>query len=41
MPKRYKSIMRDEMGGYHNQVRKMKTTDSSAMIKVKKRKAVF
>jgi hypothetical protein len=41
MGKKYKSIMKDEMGGYHSQMNKMKTNDTSAIMKVKKRKAVF
>jgi len=41
MSKKYKSIMRDEMGGYTTQVNKMKTNDTNAIMKVKKRKAVF
>jgi len=41
MTRKYKAIMKDEIGGYHNQVKKMKTTDGNAMTRIKKRKAVF
>lgn len=41
MTRKFKSIMKDEMGGYHSQVKKMKTTDTTAISKVNKRKRVF
>lgn len=38
---KYKNIMKDEFGGYHKQVSKMKNNDTSAISKTRKRRNVF
>ncbi len=38
---KYKKILHDEIGGYHKQVNKMKTNDTTAFTNVKKRRNVF
>lgn len=41
MVKQFKKIMNDELGGYHQQMAKMKRKDNSIVLKTRKKGLAF